>query len=153
MVTARLGEPSFVRYPWKRSPVLRSKTGSAGAVTLRRGSRCCSSRSSVIVKRLVARYLAPFRSHSAPTAPGVMPDVSSHPCFSPDAGDTLEVAKHPELEQAARLLLEIAGEHIEMSRTGPAKYYTVPRPITLDDCLKHLRSASPSGGHDPRSGV
>jgi hypothetical protein len=53
-----------------------------------------------------------------------------------------------ELEQAARLLLEIAGpadEHIEMSRTGPAKYYTVPRPITLDDCLKHLRGVKTRG--------
>jgi hypothetical protein len=53
-----------------------------------------------------------------------------------------------ELEQAARLLLEIAGpadEHIEMSRTGPAKYYTVSRPITLDDCLKHLRGIKTRG--------
>jgi hypothetical protein len=53
-----------------------------------------------------------------------------------------------ELEQAARLLLEIAGpaeEHIEMSRTGPAKYYTVPRPITLDDCVKHLRGIKTRG--------
>jgi len=53
-----------------------------------------------------------------------------------------------ELEQAARLLLETAGpadEHIEMSRTGPAKYYTVPRPITLDDCLKHLRGVKTRG--------
>jgi len=36
---------------------------------------------------------------------------------------------YPELEQAAQLLLEIAGpagEHIEMSAIGPAKYYTVP---------------------------
>ncbi len=53
-----------------------------------------------------------------------------------------------ELEQAARLLLEIAGpadEHIEMSRTGPAKYYTVARPITLDDCMKHLRGVKTRG--------
>lgn len=55
---------------------------------------------------------------------------------------------YPKLEQAARLLLEIAGpagEHIEMSATGPAKYYTVPRPITLDDCLKHLRGVKTRG--------
>jgi len=55
---------------------------------------------------------------------------------------------HPEIEQAARLLLEIAGpagEHIEMSATGPAKYYTVSRPITLDDCRKHLRGVKTRG--------
>ncbi len=55
---------------------------------------------------------------------------------------------YPELEQAAQLLLEIAGpagEHIEMSAIGPAKYYTVPRPITLDDCLKHLRGIKARG--------
>ncbi len=54
----------------------------------------------------------------------------------------------PDFEQAARLLLEIAGpagEHIEMSATGPAKYYTVPRPVSLDDCLKHLRGVKTRG--------
>jgi hypothetical protein len=55
---------------------------------------------------------------------------------------------HPDLTAAAQLLLEIAGpadEHIEMSRTGPAKYYTVPRSVTLDDCLKHLRGVKTRG--------
>jgi hypothetical protein len=53
-----------------------------------------------------------------------------------------------ELEQAAQLLLEIAGpadEHIEMSATGPGKYYTVHRAITFEDCLKHLRGIKTRG--------
>jgi len=53
-----------------------------------------------------------------------------------------------ELEQAARLLLEIAGpadEHIEMSATGPGKYYTVHRPITFEDCTRHLQGIKTRG--------
>ncbi len=55
---------------------------------------------------------------------------------------------YTELEQAARLLLEIAGpadEHIEMSAVGPGKYYTVHRPVSLNDCLKHLRGIKTRG--------
>jgi len=53
-----------------------------------------------------------------------------------------------ELEQAAQLLLEIAGpasEHIEMSATGPGKYYTVHRPITFEDCTRHLQGIKTRG--------
>ncbi len=53
-----------------------------------------------------------------------------------------------ELEQAACLLLEIAGpadEHIEMSAVGPGKYYTVHRAIAFEDCLKHLRGIKTRG--------
>jgi hypothetical protein len=63
-------------------------------------------------------------------------EISSHPCFPLDADATLEAAMYPELEQAARLLLKIA---------GPAQYYMVPRPIMLDDCLKHLRGVKTRG--------
>lgn len=55
---------------------------------------------------------------------------------------------HPDFEQAARLLLEIAGpanEHIEMSRNGPAKYYTMYRALTFEDCLKHLQGKKTRG--------
>jgi hypothetical protein len=55
---------------------------------------------------------------------------------------------HPDFEAAVQLLLQIAGpseEHIEMSRVGPAKYYTIPRPVTFDDCVKHLRGIKTRG--------
>ncbi|HLZ62775.1 MAG TPA: winged helix-turn-helix domain-containing protein [Ktedonosporobacter sp.] len=45
------------------------------------------------------------------------------------------------LHAGAQLLLALAGEHhehIEMSRSGKAKYYTVHRSLTVDDLLDHL---------------
>ena len=61
---------------------------------------------------------------------------------------------HPDLAQAAHLLLSIAGpapEHIEMSRSGPAKYYSVAHAITLDECAKHLQGIKTRGAtlHHP----
>jgi hypothetical protein len=53
-----------------------------------------------------------------------------------------------DLDAAARLLVEIAGPapvHIEMSRAGPKKYYTVKRALTLDDALRHLRGTKTKG--------
>lgn len=55
---------------------------------------------------------------------------------------------HPDLEQAAYLLLSIAGPEplqIEMSRTGPAKYYSVGHALTLDECAKHLQGIKTRG--------
>src|SRR6266702_5111917 len=55
---------------------------------------------------------------------------------------------HPDLAQAAHLLLAIAGPeplHIEMSKTGPAKYYTVDHAITLGECAKHLQGIKTRG--------
>lgn len=55
---------------------------------------------------------------------------------------------HPDLAQAAHLLLAIAGpapEHIEMSRSGPAKYYSVAHAITLDECARHLQGIKTRG--------
>ena len=55
---------------------------------------------------------------------------------------------HPDLAQAAHLLLSIAGptpEHIEMSRSGPAKYYSVAHAITLEECAKHLQGIKTRG--------
>src|SRR5436305_9475119 len=55
---------------------------------------------------------------------------------------------HPDLAQAAHLLLAIAGpepSHIEMSRTGPAKYYSVGHALTLDECAKHLQGLKTRG--------
>jgi len=110
------------------------------------GNRC-NSRSSVTFIRLAAECIATFASHFPPAAVIVTLDRSLR-CFPFDADAKLEVAMHPDLTAAAQLLLEIAGpasEHIEMSRTGPAKYYTVPRSVTLDDCLKHLRGVKTRG--------
>jgi hypothetical protein len=52
------------------------------------------------------------------------------------------------LNAAAELLLTLAGptpEHIEMARTGKAKYYTIKRPLTLSDILDHLRGGKAHG--------
>ena len=52
------------------------------------------------------------------------------------------------LTAAARLLVEIAGpagQHIEMSRAGPKKYYSVNRALTLDDARDHLRGKKTRG--------
>ena len=55
---------------------------------------------------------------------------------------------HPDLAQAAHLLLSIAGpspSQIEMSRRGPAKYYSVGHALTLDECAKHLQGIKTRG--------
>lgn len=55
---------------------------------------------------------------------------------------------HPDLAQAAHLLLSIAGptpSQIEMSRTGPAKYYSVGHALTLSECAKHLQGIKTRG--------
>jgi len=55
---------------------------------------------------------------------------------------------HPDLAQAAHLLLSIAGpesSQIEMSKTGPAKYYSVGHALTLDECAKHLQGIKTRG--------
>src|SRR5215472_6055158 len=55
---------------------------------------------------------------------------------------------HLDLAQAAHLLLSIAGptpSQIEMSRTGPAKYYSVGHALTLDECAKHLQGIKTRG--------
>ncbi len=52
------------------------------------------------------------------------------------------------LDAAALLLVEIAGPapaHIEMSRTGPKKYYSVARPLTQADARAHLRGVRTKG--------
>jgi hypothetical protein len=49
---------------------------------------------------------------------------------------------------AAALLLALAGqadEHIEMSRRGEKKYYTVDRPLTLNDLIDHLQGGKARG--------
>ena len=58
------------------------------------------------------------------------------------------------ITDAAQLLLEMAGpspEHVEMSKTGPAKYYTVHRPLTLEDMIAHLQGKKTVGAllHHP----
>ena len=45
-------------------------------------------------------------------------------------------------------LLDIAGpapQHIEMSRSGPKKYYSVNRALTLNDARDHLRGRKTRG--------
>ncbi len=52
------------------------------------------------------------------------------------------------LASAAHVLVEIAGpatQHIEMSRSGPKKYYSVARPLTLEDARLHLRGVKTKG--------
>ncbi len=52
------------------------------------------------------------------------------------------------LDAATRLLVEIAGpapQHIEMSRGGPKKYYSVARALTEADARAHLRGTKTKG--------
>lgn len=65
--------------------------------------------------------------------------------------EDLEVASDNQvvLDAAAELLLSLAGDadvHIEMSRAGEKKYYTVHRRLTRDDLLDHLRGGQARGG-------
>jgi hypothetical protein len=53
-----------------------------------------------------------------------------------------------DFDAAAELLLALAGpmpEHIEMARTGKAKYYTIKRSLTREDVLSHLRGGKARG--------
>src|SRR5712692_9910305 len=53
-----------------------------------------------------------------------------------------------DLRAAAELLLALAGqadEHIEMSRRGEKKYYTVDRPLLLNDLVDHLQGGKARG--------
>ncbi len=53
-----------------------------------------------------------------------------------------------DFDAAARLLLDIAGPapaHIEMSHTGPKKYYSVARALTLADARAHLQGRKTKG--------
>lgn len=73
-------------------------------------------------------------------------------CNAPESESSVdhpEAASEPEskmlpgqtLHEAAALLLALAGpgtEHIEMSRSGTKKYYTIFRPLTERDLLDHL---------------
>lgn len=84
-----------------------------------------------------------------PVTPPMPPDSS-------DGGvDCLETSERSQQqdsqadrEAAAALLLALAGpgdEHIEMSRTGAKKYYTVYRPLTQRDMLDHLSGGKARG--------
>jgi len=68
---------------------------------------------------------------------------------SDDEGLEVEQENQVDLGAAAELLLSLAGdsdEHIEMSRTGQKKYYTVHRRLNLDDLLDHFRGGQARGG-------
>ncbi len=66
---------------------------------------------------------------------------AGHICYTADVSNEL-------LDAAARLLVELAGpapQHIEMSKAGPKKYYTVARTLTQDDARAHLRGSKTCG--------
>jgi uncharacterized Zn finger protein (UPF0148 family) len=82
----------------------------------------------------------------------------SPPCGAQDApagggpgipvDESEEDMDQDDLRAAAELLLALAGEsdeHIEMSRRGEKKYYTVARALTLDDLLDHLQGGKARG--------
>jgi len=83
--------------------------------------------------------------------PDLKPGNPPMPCSASDSTSGVDhpAASEPEskmrvgqiLHEVAALLLALAGpgdEHIEMSRTGDKKYYTVFRPLTERDLLDHL---------------
>src|SRR3989440_6735939 len=62
--------------------------------------------------------------------------------------DCEDVSDQNDLLVAAELLMAIAGQaddHIEMSRRGAKKYYTVDRPLFVNDLLDHLRGGRARG--------
>ncbi len=62
--------------------------------------------------------------------------------------DEEDLQNQVDLHAAAELLLSLAGDadvHIEMSRTGEKKYYTVNRRLKLEDLLDHLRGGQARG--------
>ncbi len=70
------------------------------------------------------------------------------PPMSGDASDGTGESILSEIETAAALLLALAGpsdEHIEMSKRGPKKYYTVFRKLTHDDLHDHLHGGKARG--------
>ncbi len=73
------------------------------------------------------------------------------PPYGPDGTTNLETSLQmgqDDLRAAAALLLALAGEHdehIEMSRRGAKKYYTVPRPLKTSDLVDHLRGGQARG--------
>jgi DNA-binding transcriptional ArsR family regulator len=63
-------------------------------------------------------------------------------------GECEEEREQDDLRAAAELLLAVAGEseeHIAMARRGEKKYYTVDRPLALDDVLDHLQGGKARG--------
>jgi hypothetical protein len=73
-------------------------------------------------------------------------------CGDDDPSEPGEVqtdqADQADLRAAAEFLLALAGqtdEHIEMSRTGKSKYYTVKRPLSLQDTFEHLQGGQARG--------
>ncbi len=79
----------------------------------------------------------------------VAPPIGRKLQGGPDGDLEVEQENPVDLGAAAELLLSLAGdsdEHIEMSRTGQKKYYTVHRRLNLDDVLDHLRGGQARGG-------
>ena len=77
----------------------------------------------------------------------------SNPLERAGTSQSAPIQRDP-ITDAAQLLLEIAGpstEHVEMSKTGPAKYYTVHRRLTLEDMIAHLQGKKTVGAllHHP----
>jgi hypothetical protein len=68
----------------------------------------------------------------------------------PLAGDPEPEIDQDDLHAAAELLLALAGqadEHIEMSRRGEKKYYTVDRRLNINDVLDHLAGGKARGAN------
>jgi hypothetical protein len=69
-----------------------------------------------------------------------------------DPGDDPQIDEGDpdDLRAAAALLLALAGQHdahIEMSRRGESKYYTVDRPLKIGDLLNHLTGGKARGAN------
>lgn len=87
-----------------------------------------------------------MRDNRKPVSPPMSCDASDGE--SDDAQADSEQDHQAERNAAARLLLAVAGpsdEHIEMSKRGPKKYYTVYRKLTDDDMRDHLQGGKARG--------
>lgn len=87
---------------------------------------------------------------------GKVPARADDPGASCELGSNLHVvvdssdgeSTMADLEAAAELLLAVAGpgdDHIEMSRRGEKKYFTVDRRLTIEDLMDHLRGGKARG--------
>ncbi len=89
-----------------------------------------------------------LQDNKKPVSPPMADDASditttSIPAHEPANLETLSV-----IDEAASLLVALAGpseEHIEMSRCGTKKYYTVHRKLTVNDLRDHLQGGKTCG--------
>jgi DNA-binding MarR family transcriptional regulator len=89
-----------------------------------------------------------LKDNKKPVSPPVSDDASDITTTSIPADESATQDTSSAIDEAASLLIALAGpsdEHIEMSRGGTKKYYTVHRKLTIDDLRDHLQGGKTCG--------